>query len=230
MATAFLTKSEVTYWGSSGPGTSRAILFPTNGQLMSLREDLSLEEPFVRNGRRIKSAVETPIELSDVSQVALDVYATAYRELQEAQERFNAVKEAFKTSAGGQELAKILVPEKAKLSVEEVWSEEEVNDIVRFVESQGENDKTKVVTKELGVDGYSVGNMMLRLAEPGPPTDFLKDVKVYKDIYSVKYLGRGYIQIYKNGLWHPTYRSDDLKEMHDAISLMQNCAKTPAQK
>ncbi len=208
----FLTKSEVTYWGSSGPGSCRKILFPTNNGSLYLEENLSLTESMMRNGRRIPCRVETPIELSDRAKIALEIYTTAYNELQEAQKRFEATKEAFKQSVGGQELAKLLVPEKEKLTLDEVWPEEEVKEIVGFVESLG----VKVARAQPDMQGHSVGELMLGLAEPVAP-DFLKDMK-YKD-YSMKSLciackeGHNYIQIYKTGLMYPAFRTEDYKEI-----------------
>ncbi len=167
----------------------------------------------MRGDRRVPCAVETPIELSDRAKIALEIYTTAYNELQEAQKRYEATKEAFKQSAGGQELAKLLVPEKEKLTVDEVWPEAEVKEIVGFVESLG----TKVAHVQRDVQGHSIGELMLRLAEP-VGADFLNDVVKYKD-YSMKSLciackeGHNYIQIYKTGLMYPAFRTEDYKEI-----------------
>ncbi len=169
----------------------------------------------MRGDRRVPCEVETPIELSDRAKIALEVYTTAYNELQEAQKRFEATKEAFRQSAGGQELAKLLVPEKEKLTVDEVWPEAEVKEIVEFVESLG----TKVAHIQRDMQGHSIGELMLRLAEP-VAADFLNDVK-YKD-YSMKSLciackeGYNYIQIYKTGLMYPAFRTEDYKEIVSA--------------
>jgi hypothetical protein len=156
--------------------------------------------------------VETPIEISDRAKIALEIYTTAYNELQDAQKRFEATKEAFKQSVGGQELLILLVPEKENLTLDEVWPEEKVKEIVGFVESLG----AKVTQTQRDMNGHSIGELMLRLAEPVAP-DFLKDVK-YKD-YSMKSLciaskdGHNYIQIYKTGLMYPAFRTEDYKEI-----------------
>jgi hypothetical protein len=66
------------------------------------------------------------------------------------------------------------------------------------------------------MQGHSIGELMLRLAEP-VAADFLKDVK-YND-YSMKSLciacksGHNNIQIYKTGLMYPAFRTEDYKEI-----------------
>ncbi len=210
MSTTFLAKTEVTHWGSCGPDTSRSILFPANadGQLLRLTEDLSIQEPVMRNGRRIRAPVENPIELSESAKSALDTYTTTYMEMQEVQKRYEVAKAAFKASAGGQELAKILVPEKEKCTVEEVWSDAEVNDIVEFVESKG----TKVIITERGVMGHSIGTLdMIILAKE---LECFATTFVYKEIYSIKSIGCGCVKVYKNGLQYPPFRSEDSKEIN----------------
>jgi hypothetical protein len=216
-----LAKVSVTYWSSTGPGTSRKLLIRDNDFSGSINESLEIRQ----EKKQGCYPVEVPIQLSEQAETILQTYLNAHAELEAAKLKFANAKNAFAKSEGGKEIQKYLAPQPETLPEEEVVSEEDVQELRALVENVLDDTNSIIKCTKL-VKGYNIGKVIMKLKNPIPFS--LVESLTYKDYvwahpyktYNISVVTKdnttSTVEFAKSGSMYPPYREEDYKEIMNA--------------
>lgn len=211
MSEVYLTKIGVIYMSSSGPGTSRYIMFKDKSLMLTEKCDI---EPNLYN----RPPVQSIVQISKKATNALNEYANAFEELQKAQAKFKEVKKSFLASDGGKELDKIIHPQAEQLRPSDVFNTGDINALTKVIEEKGECTVTSTIKE---VQGYNAGVVKFSLSKPVVldklKTIVMGDYTYAKHGYTFKYEnGQKIVEtavFEKAGRQYPPYRDDDYYEV-----------------
>lgn len=211
MSEVYLTKVGVIYMSSSGPGTSRYIVFKDKSLMLTEKCD-------IESNKCNRPPVQTVIQISKEATDALNEYAKAYGELQKAQAKFKEVKKSFLASDGGKELNKIIHPQEEQLRPSDVFNTGDINALTREIEEKGECTVTSTIKE---VQGYNAGVVKFSLSKPVVldkiNTIAMGDYKYARYGYGYKTEnGQKIVEtavFEKAGRQYPPYRDDDYYEV-----------------
>lgn len=215
MSEVYLAKLGVTYFSSSGPGSTRYIICKD--------KTLALDEEFVLDKNNWKNpSIQTPVSISEQATNDLDDYATAYKELERAKAKFALAKKVFTESAGGKEIDKILHPQPKTLLAKEVINENDLNVLITEVSKKT---GCGILSVNTSVSGYDIPEIKLTLIKPAllsivdkieyngykwPKHGFFwKDTPEGKVVTHAIYT--------KDGRLYPPYRDEDNFEIENAL-------------
>lgn len=217
-----LCKSEVSYWGSDGPGTCRIMKVTYGDKTYLLQENLDISENKPSGNRNPKYPVEMPVSLPESVNEECEKYISAYETFEAARAEFKKAKQIFDKSLNAKPIKQTLIPQTGPLSLDQVINNEDVDALTKLVQEIIGPDNL-VTSVRSSVEGYDIGIIVMKTEKPIPmkliePLKY-NEYKWSKYDYTTKCISpltdttNRFIFMKKGGSQYPPFRIDDYKEI-----------------